>query len=106
MYFDFDQFVIREADRSLVEAHARYLADHPDARVTVQGNADERGSREYNLSLGQRRADAVKRAMTLLGARETQTETVSFGREKPVCTQSDEACWSRNRRADVFYKGE
>ncbi len=106
VYFDFDEAIIRQADQPLIEAHARYVATHGDAKLTVQGNADERGSREYNLALGQRRAEAVKRAMTLLGARDDQIETVTFGKEKPMCTEHEEACWSRNRRADIVYRGE
>lgn len=104
VYFEYDQDAIRGDDRPVVENHGRYLASHAQAKVTVQGNTDERGSREYNIALGQRRADAVRRAMHLLGASDAQVDTVSFGREKPRCTQSDESCWSQNRRADLVYK--
>ena len=76
------------------------------ARVTIQGNTDERGSREYNIALGQKRADAIKRMMTLLGAQETQVETVSFGKEKPRNPGHDEAAWAENRRGDIMYAGE
>ena len=97
--------MIKGNDRPLLEAHAKYLREHPEAKVTVQGNTDERGSREYNLALGQRRADAVKRFMTLLGAPERTIDTVSFGKEKPRCTLSQESCWSQNRR-DLVYLGD
>ncbi len=106
VYFDFDESLIKDNDRPLLEAHARYLREHPDAKVTVQGNTDERGSREYNLALGQRRADAVKRFMALLSAADRQVDTVSFGKEKPRCTFSQESCWSQNRRADLVYRGD
>ena len=88
----------------LVQAHAKYLAGNPGARVVIEGNCDERGSREYNLALGQRRADAAKNAMKLLGATETQIESVSFGEEKPKASGHDEASWSQNRRDDIVYK--
>ena len=74
--------------------------------MTVLGNTDERGSREYNLALGQRRADAVKKAMTILGANDKQIETVSYGEEKAKCAQAEESCWAQNRRADLVYQGE
>ena len=85
----------------LVEAHAAFLRQYKTAKMLVQGNADDRGSREYNLALGQRRADAVKRRLMLLGATEAQIETVSFGEEKPGCTEQTEDCWAQNRRADM-----
>ena len=97
---------MKEEFRPLVEAHARYLAQNRNARMTVQGHTDERGSREYNIALGQRRADAVKRMMTLIGAQESQVETVSFGKEKPRNLGHDEAAWAENRRADIVYAGE
>ena len=106
VYFDYDQFLIKDPDRPLLQAHAIYLRQHPTAKVVVQGNTDERGSREYNIALGQRRADAVKQVLRLLGAEDRQIETVSFGKEKPRCTVSDESCWSQNRRADLVYAGE
>jgi peptidoglycan-associated lipoprotein len=106
VYFDFDSFAVKEEFRPLVEAHARYLAQNRNARMTVQGHTDERGSREYNIALGQRRADAVKRMMTLTGAQESQVETVSFGKEKPKSAGHDEAAWTENRRADIVYAGE
>jgi peptidoglycan-associated lipoprotein len=106
VYFDFDQFLIKDPDRPLLQAHATYLRQHPSAKVVVQGNTDERGSREYNIALGQRRSDAVKQVLRLLGAEDRQIETVSFGKEKPRCTADDESCWSQNRRADLVYSGD
>ena len=106
IYFDFDSFVVKDEYRPLVEAHARYLQQNRSARMTVQGNTDERGSREYNIALGQKRADSVKRMMTLLGASESQIETVSFGKEKPRNPGHDEAAWAENRRDDILYAGE
>ncbi|HET9671165.1 MAG TPA: peptidoglycan-associated lipoprotein Pal [Casimicrobiaceae bacterium] len=106
IYFDFDSFVVKDEYRPLVEAHARYLQSHDNARMTIQGNTDERGSREYNIALGQKRADAVKRMMTLLGARDNQIETVSFGEERPKNPGHDESAWAENRRDDILYAGE
>ncbi|SEP40784.1 peptidoglycan-associated lipoprotein Pal [Nitrosovibrio sp. Nv6] len=106
VYFDFDSYVVKDEYRSLVVAHGQYLRDNSSARALVQGNTDERGSREYNLALGQRRADAVKYVMTLSGAKESQVESVSLGEEKPRATGHDEASWAENRRADIRYQGE
>jgi peptidoglycan-associated lipoprotein len=106
VYFDYDSFVVRDEYRALVEAHARYLQQNRNARATIQGNTDERGSREYNIALGQKRADAVKRMMLLLGATEGQIETVSFGKEKPKNAGHDESAWAENRRDDIVYAGE
>ena len=106
VFFDYDQSLIKDPDRPLLQAHANYLRQHPGTKVTVQGNTDDRGSREYNLALGQRRADAVKRYLTVLGAEDRQIDTISFGKEKPRCTVSDESCWSQNRRADLVYPGD
>jgi len=106
VYFDYDSFVVKDEYRPLVEAHARYLQQNRSARATVQGNTDERGSREYNIALGQKRADSVKRMMTLLGATESQIETVSFGKEKPKNPGHDETAWAENRRDDIVYPGE
>jgi peptidoglycan-associated lipoprotein len=106
VYFDFDSFTIRDEYKPLIEAHARYLQQNRNARMTIQGNADERGSREYNIALGQKRADAVKRTMTLLGAQDQQIETVSFGKEKPRNSGHDESAWAENRRDDMLYAGE
>ena len=104
VYFDFDQYVIKDEFKPIVQAHAKYLSEHRTASVVIEGNCDERGSREYNLALGQRRAEAVRRATMLLGVSDRQIEAVSFGREKPVCEQHEEDCWSRNRRADLKYR--
>lgn len=106
IYFELDSNIVKEEFKPLVAAHARYLQQNPAQKMTVQGNADERGSREYNLALGQRRADAVKQMMQLLGAKSDQIETVSFGEEKPKSTGHDEASWSENRRADLAYPND
>ncbi|MFI4923197.1 MAG: peptidoglycan-associated lipoprotein Pal [Burkholderiales bacterium] len=106
IYFDFDKSIIKDQYQPLVKAHAQYLANNSSSRITIQGNCDERGSREYNLGLGQRRADAEKHALTVLGVSKSQIETVSFGKEKPRCTEHNESCWSQNRRADIVYQGE
>lgn len=106
VYFDFDSYVVKDEYRPVLEAHAGYLKSKSDARLVLQGNADERGSREYNVGLGQRRSDTVKRALILLGARETQIESVSLGEEKPMCSDHAEGCWAKNRRDDMLYGGE
>ena len=106
VYFDYDEFVVKDQYRPLIEAHAKYLQTNRGARAIIQGNTDERGTREYNLALGQKRADAVKKMMVLLGASETQIETVSFGKEKPRREGHDEASWAENRRADIVHAGE
>ncbi len=106
VFFEFDSFVVADKYKPMVEAHARYLVGNRNARVTVQGHGDERGAREYNIALGQRRADAVKRMMTLLGVQEIQIETVSFGEEKPRNLGHDETAWAENRRVDIVYAGE
>jgi len=106
IYFELDSNVVKEEFKPVVAAHARYLQQNRAVKMTVQGNADERGSREYNLALGQRRADAVKQAMMLLGAQSDQIETVSFGEEKPKATGHDEASWYENRRADLAYPND
>ncbi|AUN93795.1 peptidoglycan-associated lipoprotein Pal [Pseudazoarcus pumilus] len=106
IYFDFDSFVIRPEFADLIDAHAAFLKGHGQIKMMIQGNTDERGSREYNLALGQKRAEAVKRALVLLGVDETQIESVSLGEEKPRCTESTESCWAENRRSDMLYTGE
>lgn len=106
VYFDLDSNIVKDEFKPLVSAHARYLQQNRGAKVTVQGNADERGSREYNIALGQRRADAVGQAMQLLGAQAGQIETVSLGEEKPKATGHDEASWAENRRADIVYPND
>lgn len=104
VYFPFDVSAVQEADKPIVEAHGKYLGEHPDSKVRVEGNCDERGSSEYNLALGQRRADSVKKMLILSGAKASQIETVSYGEEKPACTEHNEACWSQNRRGDIKYQ--
>ena len=106
VYFDYDKYDIKDEFKPVVEAHAKYLRENPGAKMLIQGNADERGSREYNVSLGQRRSDTVKRALVLLGARDGQIESVSLGEEKPACTEHAEGCWAKNRRDDMLYNGE
>ena len=106
IYFEFDSFTVADQYKPIVEAHARYLAANRNARVTLQGHADERGSREYNIALGQKRSDAVKRMVTVMGIQETIVETVSFGKEKPRNMGHDEAAWAENRRVDIIYAGE
>ena len=106
VYFDYDEFVVKDQYRPLIEAHAKYLQTNRGARAIIQGNTDERGTREYNIALGQKRADAVKKLMVLLGASEVQIETVSFGKEKPRREGHDEASWAENRRADIVHAGE
>jgi peptidoglycan-associated lipoprotein len=103
-YFPFDVSAIQEADKPMLEAHGKYLSEHPDRKVRVEGNCDERGSKEYNLGLGQRRADSVKQFLMLSGAKASQIDTVSFGEEKPRCTEHNEACWKQNRRSDIKYQ--
>jgi len=106
IYFDYDSFIVREEFKPLVEAHAKYLQQNRDAKMTIQGHTDERGSREYNIALGQKRSDSVKRMMLLMGATDIQIETVSFGKEKPRNPGHDEAAWAENRRDDIVYAGE
>lgn len=104
VYFDFDSYVVKDEFKPIVSAHATYIARNPSAQVRLEGHADERGSREYNLALGQKRADAVKQLLQLLGASPKQIETVSFGEEKPKASGSTEAAWAENRRVDIRYK--
>lgn len=106
VYYEYDSYTIKSEYRELVLAHARYLRDNGDAKVLLQGNTDERGSREYNLALGQKRANSVKNAMLLSGARDNQIEAVSLGEEKPRATGHGESAWAENRRADILYQGE
>ena len=106
IYFDFDRDDVRDEFKPLVEAHARYLRDNKQAKMLVQGNTDERGSREYNRALGQKRSEAVKRMLLLLGAREDQVEAVSLGEEKPKSEGHTEEAWAQNRRGDILYQGE
>lgn len=100
VYFDFDRFAIKSDQSAAVSEHAKLAIAFSNDRVTLQGNCDERGGHEYNLALGQRRADAVKQSMVLLGVPQDRIETISFGKEKPRALCHEESCWARNRRAD------
>jgi peptidoglycan-associated lipoprotein len=104
VYCDYDSYVIKPQFQSLLEGHARFLKANNGRRVAIEGHTDERGGREYNLALGQRRSEAVRRALGLLGVPDTQVEAVSFGKEKPVAMGSDEASWTQNRRAEIVYR--
>jgi peptidoglycan-associated lipoprotein len=102
--FDYDSYVIKPEYQNIVEAHARWMKANPTRKLNIEGHTDERGGREYNLALGQRRAEAVRRALVLLGVPDSQIEAVSFGKEKPVAPGSDEASWAKNRRAEFAYR--
>lgn len=104
IYFDLDSYEVKGEYKDLVAAHAKYLNNNRGFKMLLQGNTDERGSREYNLSLGQKRADAVKRSLTLLGVKEDQLESVSLGEEKPKDAGHDESAWAENRRTDMLYR--
>lgn len=106
IFFEYDSYEIQAAGRSVVEEHSKYLRGKPNAQIRIEGHADERGGREYNLALGQKRAEAVRRAMALLGVADKQMEAVSFGKEKPMDPGHDEAAWAKNRRADIAYVGK
>ena len=107
VYFEYDSNSVKDEYRNLITAHSRYMtADKKEARMRIEGNCDERGSREYNLALGQRRAEAVKKVMTVLGVQDGRVETISFGEEKPKAIGHDESSWAQNRRADIKYAGE
>lgn len=103
IYFDFDKSVVRPEYRPILSAHSAYLAANSSARVTLEGHADERGTREYNLGLGERRGNAAMGLMSAQGARGNQLNVVSYGEERPVCRVSDEDCWSQNRRVEIVY---
>ena len=104
VYFDFDSAEIRGEHRSIIEAHAAYMSENPGSTVTLEGHTDERGSREYNLGLGERRADAVRRRLVLLGAQGGQLSTVSYGEENPAADGNDESAWQYNRRVVIVYR--
>ena len=106
VFFDYDRFDVKDEYRGLIEAHAKYLRENPNAKMLIQGNADERGSREYNVALGQKRSDNMKKMLMLFGVREGQLESVSLGEEKPACAEHNEPCWAKNRRGDILYGGE
>jgi peptidoglycan-associated lipoprotein len=103
IYFEYDKSEIQEQYRTIVEAHATYLSQNSNVTVTLEGHADERGSREYNLALGERRAIAVERQMSVLGVADSQIRTVSYGEERPVADGHDESSWSQNRRVEIIY---
>ena len=104
IYFDYDSFTLKPEFQSAVEAHAKYMATNKIRKMAIEGHTDERGGREYNLALGQKRAEAVRRALGLLGVTDAQVEAVSFGQEKPVATGSDEASLAKNRRVELTYR--
>jgi peptidoglycan-associated lipoprotein len=104
VYFDYDSFIIKPEFQTTIEAHAQYLKSNSRAKISLEGHTDERGGREYNLALGQKRADAVRQSLTLLGVSTSQIETVSFGEEKPAVQGADESAFAKNRRAEFFYK--
>ena len=104
VYYPLDVSVVQSADKATVQAHAKYLSEHPDRKVRLEGNCDERGSNEYNLALGQRRADGVKKLLLLGGAKASQIRTVSNGEEKPKLSCHEEKCWHENRRTDINYE--
>lgn len=106
VYFAFDSYDVSPEYAAIVEAHAKWLADHPDVKIVVQGNTDERGGREYNLALGQKRSEAVRQRMQLLGIPGDRVEAVSYGKEKPVAFGHSEEAWAQNRRADIVYPEE
>ncbi|MCC6072769.1 peptidoglycan-associated lipoprotein Pal [Massilia sp. GCM10020059] len=103
VYFDYDSYVVRDDGKAVVENHSGYLNKNKERKILIQGNTDERGGTEYNLALGQKRAEAVRKSMAALGVAESQMEAVSLGEEKPKATGSTEAAWAENRRADIVY---
>lgn len=106
VFFEYDSNAVKDEFRPIVQAHSRYMSDKRDSKIRIEGNCDERGSREYNLALGQRRAESVKKVMTVLGVADSRIETTSFGEEKPMDAGRDEAAYAKNRRADIKYSGE
>jgi peptidoglycan-associated lipoprotein len=106
VYYPFDVSVVQDADKPIVEAHAKYLSEHANRKVRLEGNCDERGSDEYNLALGQRRADGVKKMLLVGGATDSQIETISYGEEKPKLACHEEKCWKENRRTDLNYNAQ
>jgi len=106
VFYEYDKYDIKDEYRPVLQAHGKYLAENRGKKMLIQGNCDERGSREYNIALGQRRAEGVKRMLLLMGATGAQVESVSLGEEKPRCSEHSEGCWSQNRRSDMLYGGE
>lgn len=103
VYFDFDQSTIKPEFQQIMACHAKYLQDRPSAHMRLEGNTDERGSREYNLGLGERRAKAVQAALEADGASASQIDVISYGEERPTCREHGESCWSKNRRVNIVY---
>jgi peptidoglycan-associated lipoprotein len=106
VYFDFDESVILDQDRPILDAHAQYLSQNLGAAVTLEGHTDERGTREYNLALGERRAISVRQFMSLLGASSQQLRTVSYGEEQPAALEHNEEAWAQNRRVEIIYRSK
>lgn len=104
VYFDYDSYTLKPEYQSLIDGHARFLKANPQRRISIEGHTDERGGREYNLALGQKRSEAVRRALNLMGISDNQVEAVSFGKEKPAVTGSGESVWAQNRRAEITYR--
>lgn len=104
VYFDYDSYTIKPEFQSLIDGHARFLKANAQRRISIEGHTDERGGREYNLALGQKRSEAVRRALTLLGVNDAQIEAVSFGKEKPAVQGTGEDVWAQNRRAEIVYR--
>ncbi|MBS7349531.1 MAG: peptidoglycan-associated lipoprotein Pal [Comamonas sp.] len=104
VYFDYDSYIVKSEAQSLVDAHARFLKENANRRVMIEGHTDDRGGREYNLALGQKRAEAVRRSLGLLGVQDSQVEAVSYGKEKPAAQGANEAAYSQNRRAELSYR--
>ena len=104
IYFEFDSSEVSASGQAVIEAHSRYLSEHSGALITLEGHADERGSREYNIALGEQRAHAVSRLMTLLGASSPQIRTISYGEERPAADGHDESAWQLNRRVEIIYR--
>lgn len=104
VYFDFDSYVVKSEFQGIIETHARYLTANKSRKMAIEGHTDERGGREYNLALGQKRAEAVRRALSLLGVTDSQVEAVSFGKEKPAAAGFDDASLAKNRRAEINYR--
>ena len=103
VYFDLDQYVVKPEYQAIINCHAKYLRDRPSSRQTLEGHTDERGSREYNMGLGERRGNAVYSALQAAGANSSQLTVVSYGEERPLCTESSESCWAQNRRVEIVY---
>ncbi|WP_045764648.1 peptidoglycan-associated lipoprotein Pal [Xanthomonas albilineans] len=106
VYFDLDKDTVKPEFQAIMACHAKYLRDRPSSRITLQGNTDERGSREYNMGLGERRANSVFSALQANGGSAAQLTVISFGEEHPVCTESNESCWSQNRRVEIVYTAQ